>query len=73
MPVPITNLAGERWNTYEIEARGSKMTVKLNGIVTSTMDNGKFAAGPMALQYALGVQSAQGGPIKWRKVQVKAL
>ena len=73
VPVPITNLAGGRWNTFEIEARGSKVTVKLNGVLTSTMDNGKFAAGPMALQYAPGVQGAQGGPIKWRKVQVKAL
>jgi hypothetical protein len=73
VPVPIANKAGGRWNTYEIEARGPKVTVTLNGVVTATMDNGKFAAGPIALQYALGVQGAQGGPIKWRKVQVKPL
>ncbi len=73
VPVPIANKAGGRWNTYEIEARGPKMTVRLNGVLTSQMDNGKFAAGPIALQYAPGVGGAQGGPIRWRKVQVKPL
>ena len=73
VPVPIANKAGGRWNTYEIEARGSKVTVTLNGVVTATMDNGKFTSGPFALQMGPGVQGVQGGPIKWRKVQVKAL
>jgi hypothetical protein len=66
-------LAGGRWNTYEIEARGPVVTVKLNGTVTVTMSNDKFAAGPFALQYGPGVQGVPGGPIKWRKVQLKAL
>lgn len=73
VPVPLTNKAGGRWNTYEIEARGNRVTVRLNGAVTATMDNGQFPAGPIALQYGAGVQGAVGGPIKWRKVQVKAL
>jgi len=73
VPVPIANKAGGRWNTYEIEARGSKVTVTLNGVVTATMDNGKFASGPFALQMGPGVQGVQGGPIKWKKVQIKAL
>jgi hypothetical protein len=73
VPVPPVFLVGGKWNTYEIEARGSKMTVKLNGAVTTTMDNGKFAAGPFALQFGPGVQGVVGGPIKWRKVQIKAL
>lgn len=73
VPVPPVFKAGGRWNTYEIEARGSVVTVKLNGVVTVTMNNGKFAQGPFALQYGAGVQGATGGPIKWRKVQIRAL
>lgn len=73
VPVPPVFLAGGRWNTYEIEARGPVVTVKLNGVTTVTMNNDKFAAGPFALQFAPGVRGALGGPIKWRKVQVKAL
>ena len=73
VPVPITNRAGGRWNLFEIEARGPEMTVRLNGVVTATLQNDKFSGGPFALQYGPGVQGAMGGPIKWRKVQVKSL
>jgi Domain of Unknown Function (DUF1080) len=73
VPVPLANKAGGRWNTYEIEARGAMVSVKLNGVQTVVMNDGKFAAGPIALQYGPGVQGVQGGPIKWRRVQVKAL
>ena len=73
VPVPPVHKAGGRWNTYEIEARGSVVTVKLNGVATVTMDNAKFASGPFALQYGPGVQGATGGPIKWRKVEIRAL
>ena len=44
-----------------------------NGVQTVAMDNSKFATGPIALQYAMGVKGAKGGPIKWRKVQVRSL
>lgn len=73
VPVPPKFKAGGKWNTYEIEARGGQVTVKLNGETTVVMNNGKFPAGPIALQYGPGVQGAQGGPIKWRKVAIKAL
>ena len=73
VPVPPVFLAGGRWNTYEIEARGATVTVKLNGALTVTMQNGKFASGPFALQFGAGVQGAPGGPIKWRKVMIKPL
>jgi len=73
VPVPPVFKVGGRWNTYEIEARGTRMTVKLNGATTVTLDNGKYASGPFALQFGPGVQGVTGGPIKWRKVQVRAL
>jgi hypothetical protein len=73
VPVPIANKAGGRWNTYEITARGSQLTVRLNGVTTVSVQDNKLASGPFALQYGAGVNNAQGGVIKWRKVQIRAL
>jgi len=47
--------------------------VKLNGVTTVDVHDRKLAAGPFALQYGPGVNNAQGGPIKWRKVQIRSL
>src|SRR5688572_1244440 len=66
--------AGGKWNVYEITAKGSKMTVVLNGTKTSEIDNVESPSGPIALQYgALPPKGEPGGAIKWRKVQVKEL
>ena len=73
VPVPLIYKAGGKWNTYEIEARGADVTVKLNGTVTATMTNTTFHSGPFALQFGPGVKGVTGGPIKWRKVQIKSL
>ena len=73
VPVPTVYKAGGKWNTLEIEARGSLMTVKLNGVVTATGRDSKFPSGPFALQYGAGVKGAMGGPIKWRKVMIRPL
>ena len=66
VPVPIIYKAGGKWNTLEIKAIGPEMTVIFNGAVTVNIRDSKFPEGPFALQYA-------GGPIKWRKVQVRSL
>jgi hypothetical protein len=58
--------AGGQWNTMEVTARGTRLTVVLNGVKTAEIDDGKLAAGPIALQWGRGT-------IKFRKVQVKAL
>jgi hypothetical protein len=58
--------AGGRWNTYEITAKGPSLTVALNGTVTATAEDGKFAGGPIALQWGRGV-------VKFRKVQIRPL
>jgi hypothetical protein len=73
----ITNFAkvssapkvGGKWNTYVITARGSTITVELNGVKTVELQDSKFASGPVALQYG----GMPGGAIKFRKVTVKPL
>jgi hypothetical protein len=72
--VPIANKAGGRWNTYEVTAKGPQMTARLNGVQTSSGQDAKLTEGAIGLQYALGgANGAQGGPIKWRKVQIRPL
>lgn len=73
VPVPLPYKAGGRWNTFEIYADGPQMTVKFNGVVTVSTQHGKFASGPFALQFGSLPKGAPGGPIKWRKVQVRPL
>jgi hypothetical protein len=73
VPVPNPYKAGGKWNTFEIYAQGPEVTVKLNGVVTARMQNGKFASGPFSLQFGNGDKDAPGGAVKWRKVQVRTL
>jgi len=70
--VPMPKAAG-KWNVYEVTARGNRLTVVLNGVQTVDVQDAKFPAGRIALQYGLGANNAPGGPIKWRKVQVREL
>ena len=65
--------AGGKWNTYEITAKGSQLTVVLNGVQTVNVQDSKFPQGPFALQFGNGPKDAPGGVIKWRKVQIKSL
>ena len=58
--------AGGKWNTYEIRAQGSHLTVTLNGMKTADAQDAKHARGPFALQYGAGV-------VKFRKVEVRPL
>lgn len=71
VPVPIIHKAGGKWNTFEISAKGSELIVKFNGTTTVNIQNSKFASGPIALQFGAGVKDVTGGPIKWRKVQIR--
>jgi hypothetical protein len=65
--------AGGKWNTFEITAKGSQLTVMFNGAKSVDTQNGKFAQGPFALQFGNLPKDVPGGAIKWRKVQVKEL
>ena len=58
--------AGGKWNTFEITVKGRHIVIVLNGQKTVDTQNGLFAEGPIALQYAAGV-------IKFRKVAIKPL
>ena len=65
--------AGGKWNIYEITAKGSKFTVKLNGQTTvDGAEDGKFARGHIALQHGLGVNNSDKGVVKFRKVEIKS-
>ena len=65
--------AGGKWNTYEITAKGSQLTVVLNGIKTVDIQHGQFPEGPFSLQFGNLDKGAPGGAIKFRKVQIKPL
>jgi hypothetical protein len=71
--VALVHKAGGQWNTMEVTAQGASITVKLNGVVTSTLQDSKFSSVPFALQFGPGVKNALGGPTKWRKVMIKPL
>jgi hypothetical protein len=64
---PLTMInTGNKWNTYEITAKGNHFIVKLNDKVTVDIDDSKHPTGRIALQYAAGV-------VKFRKVKIKTL
>ena len=66
--------AGGKWNVYEITAKGSTLTVVLNGTKTSEIGNVESPSGPIALQYgSLPPKGEPGGAIKFRKVQIRPL
>src|SRR5258708_13651888 len=52
--------AGGKWNTYEITAKASQLTVVLNGVQTVDVQDGKHAEGPFALQFGNGPKDAPG-------------
>jgi hypothetical protein len=64
--------AGGQWNVYEITAKGTQLSVTLNGVRTADVQDSKHASGPIALQYAPGVVK-DAGIVKFRKVQIRAL
>ncbi|MBI3045867.1 MAG: DUF1080 domain-containing protein [Betaproteobacteria bacterium] len=64
--VQAIHKAGGKWNTYEITAKGTKITATLNGVRTVELDNKKYKSGPIALQWF-------GGVVKFRKVQIRPL
>jgi hypothetical protein len=62
-PMSMMN-AANRWNTFEITAKGPRLTVRLNGTPMVDVQDMKHARGPIALQAGAGV-------IKFRKVEIR--
>jgi hypothetical protein len=58
--------AGGKWNTFEITASGSRFSIVLNGVETSSGEDDRHARGRIALQYF-------GGVAKFRKVEIRSL
>ena len=74
MPKAGTGTGGGKWNTFEITAKGNKLTVLMNGQKTVEAEDSKFAKGPIARQRFPGSSKDPGiGVIKFRKVEVKSL
>lgn len=64
-PVPVPRTGGQ-WNTMEVIAQGTHMTVLLNGEKTAETNEARDHGGVIGLQYA-------GGVVKFRQLQVKPL
>jgi hypothetical protein len=65
--------AANRWNVYEITAKGDTFTVILNGQKTvNGAKSDKFAKGRIALQHGKGAEG-ESGIVKFRKVEIKPL
>ena len=63
-PTPMK--AAGKWNTFEITARGSRLTVTLNGTKTVDATDAKHPQGPIALQHGAGI-------VRFRSVQIRPL
>jgi len=57
---------GEKWNTYDITAKGPQLTVVLNGTKVVDVNDTKHGDGPVALQYGAGT-------VKFRNVKIRRL
>ena len=57
---------GGKWNTYDITAKGPKMTIVLNGTKTVEVEDTMHPRGPIGLQYGAGT-------VKFRNVRIRTL
>jgi hypothetical protein len=64
-PAQTMSTAG-KWNTYDITANGSSLTVLLNGITTADAQDSRHISGPIALQHRAGL-------VKFRNVRIRLL
>jgi len=74
-PLAMVN-AADQWNTLEITAQGSRLTVRMNGTLTVDVEDDKHANGPFALQYGIfNAESpdpqAEQGMLRFRSLQIR--
>ena len=60
-------MTGNRWNTFQIIARGDAITVILNGrLVVDAARDDQFASGPIGFQYGAG-------DVRFRNIRIRPL
>lgn len=65
-PPRVAIKAGNRWNRYDITARGTHIVVRLNDTIVVDFEDESFTQGPIGLQ-------SNGGLIRFRNVRVRPL
>jgi len=68
--LPTVPNTAEKWNTFDITVKGTRLTVKLNGETTVDQDDPKLKSGTLAIQ-AFGPDGP--GRIKFRNMKVRPL
>ncbi len=64
---PASNFLSEnQWNTYQIEAQGDRILVRLNDTVSVDAELEAHQSGPIAFQI-------NGGLIRWRNIRIRPL
>jgi hypothetical protein len=59
-----------KWNTFEIQANGNHLVIKVNGRTTVDVQDQRLANGPLALQEGGANQS---GVVRFRNVKIRPL
>jgi hypothetical protein len=62
-----------RWNIFLITAKRDIITAELNGVRTVSYEDDKFQQGRIALQWGTLANKVPGGPIKFRKIEIRPL
>ena len=59
-----------KWNTFEIQANGNHLVIKVNGRTTVDVQDQRLASGPLALQEGGAKQS---GLVRFRNVKIRPM
>ncbi len=57
------------WNTYRITCAGSKIKIEVNGVTTTEIEDGRDAAGPLAIQH----HGEKGATYRFRNLRIREL
>ena len=59
----------DEWNTYRITCKGNKITIAVNGVVTTDIEDDKDASGVIGIQH----HGEKGQTYKFRNLRIKVL
>jgi hypothetical protein len=57
------------WNRYRITCQGRKLKIEVNGVVTTEVEDGRDASGPIAIQH----HGEKGQTYRFRRLRIKEL